>query len=484
MQVREPTGGQLELLTRSELDRIHSATLEVLTRLGIKVWEPQSFKLLKDAGAQADERTRMVRIPEGLLKETIGRAPSEFTLYGRDPKYKLRMGAKRVHFSIAGQTINMMDPDGTVRPQVLKDTENVARLGDWCEYIHHVSVGTTPKDVPDSVHALHHMWANWRNTTKTSDGDNYGAWLTQRTIDMGAILRGGEEELMKMPTLLGYTNPVSPMQLSKELMEGAIIYARYNQPMLYAPEALAGGTAPASLAGLAVQQNAEVLSGIMVSQLARAGAPVLYGTVSAALDMKTGAPALGGPEVGILNVVTAQLARYYNLPCRGTGGNTDSKVLDAQAFIESSTSLMMAGLAGMNYIYDAAGTLEGSLTMSLEKIVIDNELAGMVTRTLEGMTISDESLSVEEIVRAGPAASYLSSPSTLRTFRREHFIPALMDRRSREAWLRDGGRSMFDRAKETVKRVLKEHHPEPVDTGIAREIEGFLKKATKERPGP
>ena len=163
MQIKEPTGGQLELLNRSELDKIHGATVEVLWRLGIKVWEPKSFKLLKDAGAQADDKSKMVRIPESLLKETIRKAPSEFFFHGRDPKYKLQMGSKKVHFSVVGQTISMLDADGKVRRQVLRDTENVARIAESCENLHHVSVGTTPSDVPDDIHALHHIWANWRN---------------------------------------------------------------------------------------------------------------------------------------------------------------------------------------------------------------------------------------------------------------------------------------------------------------------------------
>jgi len=454
--------------------------MEVLRRIGIKVWEPESFALFKNAGAEVDPKSLMVKLSESLVKETVRKAPSEFYMYGRDPKFRLHMGARKVHFSIAGQTIRIMDADGKVRSQVLHDSENVARIADWCENVHHISVGTTPKDVPDEIHPLYHLWANWKNSVKTTDGYNYGKRLSTETIEMGSILRGGREELMKKPTLLGFTNPVSPMQLSKELMEGAIVYARNNQPMLYAPEALSGGTAPATLAGLTVQQNAEVLAGIMVSQLARPGAPILYGTVSAAMDMKTGTTALGGPEVGLFNVAAAQLARYYNLPCRGTGGNTDSKVLDPQAFIETSTSLLMAGLAGMNFIYDAAGSLDGSLTISLEKIVIDSELAGMVARTLDGINITEETLAVDEICKVGPTASYLSSPFTSRMFRREHFLPDLVDRKSRETWQKDGGKDMVERAKEKVKWVLKEHHPDPLDRDVGEEIEKFLKKTSKE----
>jgi len=163
--MREPTGGQLELLSRNELDKIHGATMEVLARRGVKVWEPQTLKLFKEAGADVDEK-KMVRMSEDLVKETVGKAPSEFYLYGRDPKYRLRMGARKVHFSIAGQTVNIMDLDGKVRQASMKDTEDVAKLANGCEDIYHVSVGTTPKDVPDDMHALHHIWANWRNSSR------------------------------------------------------------------------------------------------------------------------------------------------------------------------------------------------------------------------------------------------------------------------------------------------------------------------------
>jgi len=477
--MKEPTGGQLEILTRAQLDKIHGATVEILGRLGIKVWEKNAFKLFKDAGADADSRTSMVRIPEGLLKETVRLAPSEFYLHGRDPKYKLMMGHKKVHFSIAGQPIYVHDLDGKIRRALLRDAEDFARLGDSCQNIHHVSVGTVPSDVPDDLHAHHVILTNWRNSRKTTEGYNHGIRVAEETVEMASILRGGHEELRKMPTLLGYVNPVSPMQLSKELMEGALVYAAHRQPVLYAPEALAGGTAPVTLAGLLVQQNAEVLAGIMASQLASPGTPVLYGTVSAAMDMRTGAAALGGPEVGLLNIASAQLARYYDIPCRGTGGNTDSKVVDAQAGIETAQNLLMAALAGMNFIYDAAGSLDGSLVLSKEKVVIDDELCGMVTRTLDGVRVNEETLALEEILKAGPAASFLSMPFTMKHLRSEHFIPSLLERRSRESWERDGSKDIAARAREKARRILKEHVPEPMERNLVADIETYIKKITK-----
>lgn len=477
--MKEPTGGQLELLTRSELERIHGATAELLGGLGIKVWGRDAFELFRAAGADTDQRSMMVRVPETLLKETVGRAPSEFLLHGRDPEYKLLMGRRKVHFSIAGQPIFVHDLDGRMRRAVIKDAEDIARIGDSCGNIHHISVGTVPSDVPDDLHAHHVILTNWRNSRKTTDGYNYGARAADETVRMASILRGGDESLRRMPTLLGFVNPVSPMQLSKELIEGALVYARYNQPVLYAPEALAGGTAPVTLAGLLVQQNAEVLAGIMVSQLANPGTPVLYGTVSAVMDMRTGAAALGGPEVGLINVASAQLARYYGLPCRGTGGNTDSKTIDAQSGIETAQSLLMASMAGMNFIYDAAGSLDGSLVLSKEKILIDDEVCGMVSRILDGIRMDEEALALEEIVNVGPAATFLGRPFTMKHFRTEHFIPGLLERRSREAWEKDGSPDIATRAKEKARRILREHVPEPMEKHIVSELDAYIKRTAK-----
>ncbi|HIH00759.1 TPA: hypothetical protein HA259_01520 [Thermoplasmata archaeon] len=479
MDVKGPIGGQLEILSRDDLDKIHGATAEVLQRLGMKIWEPTALKLFKDAGAEVDEKTMMVRIPENLLKETVRKAPREFKLYGREPDYVLNMAGNNVFIGPSGLAVKVRDLDGNMRPGKLKDVGDLAKLVDGLDNIHMNVMNVTPSDVRDELYHLYVILEDWKNSVKTTDGYNWTARKAQETIDMGAILRGSTEELIKKPCLLGYTNPVSPMQQSKELIEGAIVYAKYKQPMIYAPEALAGGTAPATLAGLLVQQNAEVLSGVMISQLANPGAPVFYGTVSAALDMKTGATALGGPEVGLLNIATGQLGRYYGLPRRGTGGNSDSKTLDAQAGLETATNMLMAGLAGMNFIYDACGSLEGSIATSYEKLVIDNEIAGMVIRILGGIEVTEETLAVDEICKVGPNASFLGTSFTAKHFKREHFLPTLLDRRSMDSWLKAGSKDINAVAREKAKKILSEHEPVPMDKGVIADLEAYVKKAAK-----
>ncbi|MDH3364980.1 MAG: trimethylamine methyltransferase family protein [Thermoplasmata archaeon] len=478
MQANEAVGRQFEVLSRDDLDKIHGATMEVFRRLGIKVMEPDALELFDHAGADVDWKTRMVRIPESLVEETLRKAPSEFKMYGRDPKYELDYSDNKVYFGIAGCAVRVHDLDGEVRPGTVADVENLARIADYLENIHHILLMITPFDVPDEVYHLHCINADWKNSVKTTDGFTWTARKAQETIDMAAIMRGSYEEVMKRPPLLGFMNPVSPMQLSKELTEGALVYAKYRQPIVFAPEAMAGATAPSTLAGLITQQNAEVLAGIMVSQLANPGTPVLYGTASTVMDMKTGTAAMGGPEVGLINMATGQLGRYYNLPRRGTGGVTDSKLVDAQAGAETAMSLLMAAMSGMNFVYEACGGLDGTLTFSYEKLVIDNEIAGMVSRILKGIEVNEETLAVDEICKYG-STNYLGSPNTGKMFRKEHYLPTLFDRRNWEAWLRAGGRDISQEARRKAKWILKEHMVEPIEKGIQAEIDGFIKKTTR-----
>jgi len=474
-------GGQLRILTSDELYEIHLATLEILERIGVKVPGPKALRMLGEAGAHIDIRKKIARIPKYLIEEAIKKAPSGFILFGRDPKYKLRFEDRRVYFSMGGQSVNVLDLEtGKRRASTLKDCENFCRLADALENIQHASSSVVrPRDVPESVAHVYELFAGFRNTTKTVDGEIYGQAIAIDGIRMASVVAGGEEELKKRPLLLGFHNPVSPLQLSEKLTEGLMVYAKYKQPILIAPEAQAGATAPVTLAGLLAQQNAEVLSGIAIAELVNPGAPVLYGTVSTIMDMKTGNLAYGAIEAGLINVATAQLARYYGLPSRGTGGGTESKIPDVQAGFEKAMTLMMAALAGINFIFNAAGTLESTLTASYEQAVIDNEMCGMVSRALRGIEISDETLAVDIISDVGPGGQYLNQRHTLEYLRKEHYLPIIVNREKRERWERGGSKDLREVAREEAKRILKEHQPEPLDRHIEEELKKIVKEVEK-----
>ena len=473
----EVKGGQLKILSSDELYEIHLATLEILECIGVKILEPKALRILEEAGATVDIKKKIARIPKHLVEEAIKKAPSGFTLYGRDPNYKLKLQDKRVYFSMGGQSVNVLDLEtGKQRASTLKDCENFCRLADALENIHHTTIVVRPRDVPDSVAHVHELFAGFRNTTKTLDAETYGQAVALDSIRMASVVRGGEEELMKKPLLLGFHNPISPLQHSEKLTEALMVYAKYKQPVIVAPEAQAGATAPVTLAGLLAQQNAEVLSGIVIAELVNPGAPVLFGTVSTIMDMKTGNLAYGAIEAGLINVATAQLAHYYGLPSRGTGSGTESKIPDIQAGFEKAMTLMMAALAGLNFIFNAAGTLESTLTASYEQAVIDNEICGMVSRALRGIKISNETLAIDVIERVGPGGQFLDQRHTLEYLKKEHYLPTIINRQKRERWEKAGSKDLREIAREEAKRILKEHQPEPLD----RDIEEELKKVVKE----
>jgi trimethylamine--corrinoid protein Co-methyltransferase len=476
----EIKGGQLKILTSDELHEVHLATLEILERVGVKVSEQKALRLLEEAGAFVDVKEKIAQIPQHLVDEAIEKAPSGFTLFGRNPKYKLGLQDRRVYFSMGGQSINVLDLEtGKQRASTLKDCENFYRLADALENVHHSTIVVRPRDIPDSVAHVHELLAGLRNTTKTLDAETYGQAVALDSIRMASVVRGGEEELKKRPLLLGFHNPISPLQHSEKLTEALMTYAKYNQPVIVAPEAQAGATAPVTLAGLLAQQNAEVLSGIVIAELVNPGAPVLFGTVSTIMDMKTGNLAYGAIEAGLINVATAQLAHYYGLPCRGTGSGTESKIPDIQAGFEKAMTLMMAALAGINFIFNAAGTLESTLTASFEQAVIDNEICGMMSRALRGIAISDETLAIDVIESVGPGGQFLDQRQTLEHLKKEHYIPTIVNRQKREKWERTGSKDLREVAREEAKRILKEHQPDPLEQDVEQELKKIVNEVEK-----
>jgi trimethylamine--corrinoid protein Co-methyltransferase len=462
------------------LQKIHAATVRVLERTGVRILDPEAAKLLQSAGASYDDVSQVVRIPEGILKFLLMQSPSRFRLYGRGPDHVLSFGEGNTYFSSMGTAVQIEDGNGAIRSPTLKDVEAFYRLVDASPFLEHASWVVWPRDVPnEAVHAYEILYG-FKHTAKSIDGYNWGKQYSQDTIDMAAIVAGGREELEQRPLLLGFTNPVSPLTLAKETTEGLIAFARARQPCIMPPEAMAGATAPSTLAGVLVQQNAEVLASIAVAQCARAGAPVLYGSVSTVLDMRTGAVALGAPEAGLISLGAAQLARYYGIPSRGTGGNTEALSPDYQAGAESATTLLLSALAGFDFIYDVAGSLESSLTASFAKLILDNDLAGSVRRVTAGIDVTEDTLAEDVIETAGLRGSFLGHPHTLSHFRQEHFVPETFLRGNRESREALELRGMAQRRAEGI---LRDHVVDPpLDPAVETKLTSFLKKVLK-RPG-
>lgn len=465
-----------EPYSKDEIDKIHLATLEVLENTGIRVLEDEAVRLLTSAGASYEEHTRIVKMPEHLVTDNISSAPSKFRLYSRDGKHVLGFGEGRVNLSSLGTAVQVEDLDGVVRPSTAKDHTDFLTLTDALPNIDHSSWVCWPRDVPDEIAHLQAILLSFKHTNKTIDGWNWSTRMSEESLDLAAMVAGGRDALKERPLMMGFANPVSPLTLSREATQGLISYAKAGQPCVYPPECMAGATSPATIAGLLVQQNAEVLASIVVAQLASRGAPSIYSSVSGMMDMRAGTIVLGAPEVGLIMAGTAQLARRYRIPCRGTGGNTDSMVADYQAGAETATTLLMAALSGIDFVYDSAGSIESSLTASFTKLVLDDAVCGEAKRILSGVDVDEETLAVDVIDAAAHRGTFLSHPHTLRHFRKETFVPPQFWRGPRTNWVQQQTKEIREKARQKVVEILKEHKVAvPLDSEVEQKMVEYIK---------
>jgi len=271
---------------------------------------------------------------------------------------------------------------------------------------------------------------------------------------------------------------ISPLEYMVEQTEGLIEYAKMGLPVDIASEPQLGATSPVTLAGTLAQQTAEILGMNVIAQLVHPGTPVLMGTVAAVMNLHNGTIALGGAEAAMINAAHAQMAQFYRIPSRGTGSNTESKIFDMQAGYEKAITLLLPALAGTNQIF-YPGTMDHALTVSLESLVIDHEICDMIAHILNGIAVTDETLAVDLVDKVGPGGHFLSQKHTMKYLKQEHFLPKLSDRDSYEVWTEKGKRSIYERAKERVKKILAEHQPLPLDAAVEKELVAIVQDVEK-----
>jgi len=471
---------RLELLTKGQLEDIHNATLEVLQRTGVVFKHERALKVFDEAGAYVDYKTQRVFIPSHLVDEAIRKAPSRFVWYARNHKKSIRFEDNRIHFGPVCTPAFVYDLETRLRRDATKeDFENIVRIVDYLDRVDDGYGSVHIRDVPDKAAHAYALLLQVKNTDKPVRGRARGTTIAKDCLNMISMVAGGEEELIRRPMLICMVNPTSPLQWDTVMIEGMMEYSRLRQIVTPSPEIMAGATGPVTLAGTLVQHNAEVLSMITLMQLMNPGTPVLYGTVSTVMDMKTATTRLGGPELGMTHLCLAQLAKMYDIPCRGAAGNTDAKTLDIQAGYEAAFNLILATLAGFNFITYALGSLDFSLAVCYEKILTDHELLGMIERLARGVEVSDETLAVDVIDEVGPGGNFLAQKHTREYHKKEHFIPQIFDTQPYDSWLKAGAREIREKAREEVKKILREHEPPPLDRDLERKLEEYVKEVER-----
>ena len=472
----------LKVLSDDQIYRIHQAALEMLLNPGVLVKSEEARRLLKQAGAIVDEETMVCRIPGFIVEECLQRAPSSFTVYARNPKNDVHVSTTSVHIEPMIGRLNCYDyASGQARPTTLQDVADLVKIADAMPNYHLLHSGAIMPQIDGVPIRATHVYGyleSIRNSSKPVKATSREKVMAEDCLRMVSVVAGGDEALKRKPCTFTTDNPVAPLHHDKEQMEGALLYASYGIPIDVTSEPQAGATSPVTMAGLLAQQTADVISGITILQLANPGTPVWYGTCGSIMDMRVGRIAIGAIEMGLINVASAQIAHFYDIPCRGTASATDSKELDFQAGYEKTAVMTMAVLGGVNKIF-YPGTMEGALTVSKEGLVLDNEIASSIYRVLDGIDVIDETLAVQVAQKVGPGGHYLNQRHTMQFIKQEHFMPSLADRQTRERWASAGQKNMVAKAHDRVEQILAEHVVDPLPESTEAELKRIVEEIEK-----
>jgi trimethylamine--corrinoid protein Co-methyltransferase len=471
----------IEVISDDHLEAIHLASLRVLEEIGMDFLHPEALSLLAAGGAQVSQDSIRVRFDRNLIIECLKSVPPRFTIHARNPVNNLTFGDNHINFATVGSPPNVSDIDRGRRTGNFEDYCNLLRLAQKFNIVH--MVGGYPVeaiDLPPSTRHLDSLSAAVRLTDKVFHAYSLGR---QRILDALEIIRIAHgltnEQLSRQPSLFTVVNTSSPLRLDGPMIEGLIEMAKLSQVVVVTPFTLSGAMAPVSLAGALAQQNAEALATIALIQMVNRGAPVMYGGFTSNVDMKSGSPAFGTPEYTKAALVGGQLARKYRIPYRSSNANA-SNVVDAQAAYESEMSLWGAVMGHTSLVMHGAGWMEGGLTASFEKFVIDVEMMQMMAEFLVPMKVDEAELAFDAIAEVGPGGHFFGAAHTLERYETAFYSPLVSDWRNFENWELAGGETATQRANRIWKKALSEYEQPPLDPTISEELEDFVDRRTSE----
>ena len=446
-----------QVLSPSEIEEIHSASLEILWRTGNRVYSHEALDLLKAAGADVSDGN-LVRIPPHLIEWAIRTAPSRVVMANRDNKRVLFLEGCNTYYGTGSDCPNFLDgTTGERRPFLKNDVERAMHICDALDNIDFVMSMGLVSDVPVVTSDRHQFEAMLVNTVKPIVFTAHDLPGIKDIVEMAAIAVGGMDELRRNPNLILYAEPVTPLEHSEESIDKLLYMAGNNLPVMYVPGMLKGGTAPVTIAGCIALANAESLAGLLIAQLKREGAPVVLGGGALVMDMRTTVSSYGAPELQLTGAALADMAHHYRLPRFSSAGASDSKIVDQQAMIEGTISVLVQALAGNNLVHDV-GFLESGLTGSYEMLIAMDEVISMVKTFMGGASINPDTLGLDTIHEVGPGGNFLTAKHTI-TYMRSGWFPRLIDRQNFSGWEASGRKSMGDRLTERVQEILTEHQP-------------------------
>jgi len=470
-----------EILTTDQVEWIHEASMYILEKIGLEFLDEETLDIWKAAGALVDRGSRRVQIGGDLVAEALKTVPLSFTLRARNPDMNVTIGGDHINFATVANAPYYSDLKYGRQPGSLKTFEKMLRLAQVCSPIHIIEgMLLEPQDIPIPQRHLAKGYSLYTLSDKAHLVTSHGREIAEDHVNMASIVFGGEEEIMCDPVLSAVVNSNSPLRYDERMLGGLLTYARYRQPVAITPFVLAGAMSPVSLPSALAQQNAEALAGITLTQLVNPGTPVIYGGFATSIDMQTGSPAFGGPEGALALLAGAQLARFYKLPYRGSGGLNNSKTIDAQAAYESQMTLWPAVLGHTNLIIHSAGWLESGLVCSLEKFILDVEGLAMMSRFLNVLEVNQESLALEEIAEIGPGGNHFGTAYTMARFQEAFYRPTVSDRQNYETWMENGAKDALQRSHEIANQLLETYEQPTLPSEVQGELMEYVEKRKQE----
>ena len=463
-----------DLLEQEDIDKIHRTSMEIFEETGVEINNEEAREVFEENGARVEDGK--VFLDRGLIEEYLEKVPSSFTLHARNPENDVEIGGNSGVLAPGYGAPWVTDTEGNNRDATYEDYENFTKLAAASDNLDVLGgVLVEPTDLADEERHVKMMYAAAKYSDKPLMGSALGKKKAREAIQMASLLMGEDEIICDRPVVITLINTTSPLGYDDRMLQALMEHARFNQPTVIASLIMAGSTGPVSVAGTITLQNVEVLTGVVLTQMVNPGTPVVYGSASTIVDMNTGDLAVGSPEYAKFIGATAQLARNYDIPCRGGGSITDSLLADGQAGYESMMTFDASMSHGMDFVLHSAGLLKNYMAMSYEKFIMDDEILDMVNNYQKGLEVTEETIAKDAIQNVGHSGHYLKEPSTIKHMK-DFRVPNLSNRKGFDS--EEGLKQTYERAHERCESVLDDFEAPPLDPEIDEKLRDYMDKVT------
>jgi trimethylamine--corrinoid protein Co-methyltransferase len=437
--------------------KIIAEAFDILEEIGIFIENQEAISIFKQNGIKTDKKTKRTKIPRDLVQKSLKNAPSMIKIYNRDGKVAAKLGDDNICFDPGSAALNVLDPEtNEIRSAVTKDFIEFTKIVEQLEHIHAQSTAIICSDVPDKLSDRYRLFIALIYSRKPVVTGTFEKSSFKNMAEMLVHIRGSEDALRKKPLAIFDACPSPPLKWSDLTSQSVIDAAKLGIPSEFVSMPMTGASAPVTILGAIVQHAVETLAGVVIAQLTSKGAPVIWGGSPSSFDMRKGTTPMGSIDTMLIDLGYVEIGKHLNLPTHAYLGLSDTKILDMQSGIETGMGALLAGIKGVNMI-SGAGMIDFETTQSIQKVIIDNEVCGMIHRFIKGIEQRDDPIAkplLKELVK-DDVSHLLAHDHTLKWFKDDHYIPStLIDRATNEEWINKGRKTIGQRAKERIPKML------------------------------